>query len=135
MLSLLITYLAPGFAQDQKAKPLPKRPICWRIGGIPLEWSRDDLVRHLQAFDESLQKLEGHWLSLFPAYSGNTQTALLNLELPLQYFQNLNSDETTAITIRHLSKEGEKIEVDLSIDCHFHGLTPVNTPTGDNIIE
>ncbi|KAI5836934.1 hypothetical protein DFP73DRAFT_620676 [Morchella snyderi] len=135
MFSLFKTYLAPAFAQDQKAKPLPKRPICWRIGGIPLEWSRDDLVKHLQAFDESLQKLEEHWLSLFPAYSGNTQTALLNLELPLQYFQNLNSDETTAITIRHLSKEGEQIEVDLSIDCHFHGLTPVNTPTGDNIID
>lgn len=117
------------------AAPTPSKPSCWRIQNIPQEWSQEELLRRLKKIDKSLEKLEAHWLSVYPAYSGNTKTGLLNMKVPLQFFLKLDPDSTHPITIIEQSETKERIEIDISFDCHFHGLTPLNVPKGENIIE
>lgn len=79
--------------------------------------------------------LKAYRLTLYPAYSGKTQTALLNMEAPLGLFRGLDPSRTHPIMIVRTSETGARIEVDLTVDCHFHGLTPLNRPVGDDIIE
>lgn len=102
---------------------------------MPEEWTADQLLENLRNHDKPLVAMKPYRISLYPAYSGRTQTALLNTDAPHGLFQNLNPDQTHPIAIRWTSGTGEEIDVHLTVDCHFYGLTPLNTPVGDNIIE
>lgn len=57
------------------------------------------------------------------------------MEVPLGLFRDLDPDRTHPIMIVRISETGARIEVDLTVDCHFYGLTPLNHPVGDNIVE
>lgn len=129
MLSIFRGYFGPQ-GTPARVEDGVKKPTCWRIQNVPEEWSEDQLLVNLQTLDRSLENLEAHRLSLYPAYAGKTQTALLNLEATPKFLQGLNPNQYHSVTIH-----GSKTEVDLSIDCHFHGLTPLNNPKGDHIIE
>ncbi|KAI1416951.1 hypothetical protein F5Y13DRAFT_153431 [Hypoxylon sp. FL1857] len=115
-------------------KPKMKN-ICWRIGNVPSSWTEAVLGKHLQEIDAS-RELKLVWLSLFPALTGNTQTAVLRLsEDAPGFFRDLNPYDSHPFKISTGSEVEAEEEVDLNIDCHFHGLTPLNTPKGDDIID
>jgi hypothetical protein len=105
------------------------RTKCFRISGIPQDWEEDDLLGALQTIDPELQNQKSQ-LSLYPACSGSSQTALLELD-PTKYFQNLRLNESTYTSIF----PGSKTEAVLTIDSHFYGLTPLNTPNKQIIAE
>jgi hypothetical protein len=104
------------------------RLMCFRISGVPLDWSEDDLLGALKAIDPYLRD-EMAQLSLYPACSGPTQTALLNLGTYTQYFRALKPNESTYESTSAVGKT----KVALALDSHFYDLTPLNTP-GDRIV-
>jgi hypothetical protein len=85
-------------------------PKCFRIANVPLTWSKKNVYRVLHNADRSL-KDHKHQLSLFPACSGATQTALLNFEICTKFFRRI------------------------LLNRHFHDLTPLNTPEGKIVAE
>jgi hypothetical protein len=105
------------------------RTKCFRISGIPPDWKEDDLLGALQTIDPDLRNQKSQ-LSLYPACCGSSQTALLELD-PTKYFQSLGPNESTYTSIFPASKT----EVVLTIDSHFYGLTPLNTPDKQIIAE
>jgi hypothetical protein len=105
------------------------RTKCFRISGIPQDWEEDDLLGALQTVDPELRNQKPQ-LSLYPACSGSSQTALLELD-PTEYFQSLRPDESIYTSIFPASKT----EAVLTIDSHFYGLTPLNTPDKQIIAE
>ncbi|KAJ8130970.1 hypothetical protein O1611_g2656 [Lasiodiplodia mahajangana] len=102
--------------------------MCWRVQNVPYDWTKETLRAHLEPLSDR-GCLEVSWITLHPAVSSATQTALLCFKVVPSFFQDLNPNEA------HPLKIGEYTEGDLSIDCHFRGLTPLNTPTGDSIID
>lgn len=109
---------------------------CLRIQNVPLEWSKTDLLdflRMLVTGDESLDDLDASALSLYPACSGGRQTALLNPEEPLPYFQELRTTNSVYLPVND-KLSGRKI-FDLEVDSDFPGLTPLNAPKGEIVVE
>jgi hypothetical protein len=105
------------------------RTKCFRISGIPQDWKEDDLLGALQTIDPDLRNPKSQ-LSLYPACSGSSQTALLELD-PTKYFQSLGPGESYERVIPASRTEA----VTLTIDSHFNGLTPLNTPDKQIIAE
>jgi hypothetical protein len=101
----------------------------FRISGIPQDWKEDDLVGALQTIDPDLRNQKSQ-LSLYPACCGSSQTALLELD-PTKYFQSLGPNESYQRVIPASRTEA----VILTIDSHFNGLTPLNTPDRQIIAE
>jgi hypothetical protein len=102
---------------------------CFRISGIPQDWKEGDLVGALQTIDQELRNQKSQ-ISLYPACSGSSQTALLELD-PTKYFQSLGPNESAYTSIC----PANKTEAVLTIDSHFNGLTPLNTPDKQIIAE
>ncbi|RPB06396.1 hypothetical protein P167DRAFT_514553, partial [Morchella conica CCBAS932] len=118
--------LASSGAAMSTAKPRSKL-TCFRISGIPVSWNKDDLVRALRLFDPDFK--DALKLSLFPACSGRTLTALLRLD-PLtcsDYFRRMESRQEQYELI-----QGDP-DIYLVIDRHFLGLTPLNA-AGDDVL-
>jgi hypothetical protein len=109
--------------------PSNSRSKYFRISGIPQDWKEDDLLGALQTIDPDLRNQKSQ-LSLYPACSGSSQTALLELD-PTKYFQSLGSNESYERVIPASRAEA----VILTIDSHFNGLTPLNTPDKQIIVE
>ncbi|KAF8543475.1 hypothetical protein BDD12DRAFT_874572 [Trichophaea hybrida] len=108
-------------------------PKCFRICGIPSDWSEDDLQGALQDnVDTSLRDQHPYQLSLYPACCGPTKTALLNLEKCTDYFYCLDLFEAK---YERIPKTAHRTEAHLVIDCHFHDLTPLNTPDDEIIAD
>lgn len=109
---------------------------CWRIQNIPTSWSITKLLQMLQKNNESLISLEERCISLYPSCTGNSQTALLRMRPLPQYFQELDPDDSHVLILEEIPEAGSRREdVFLSLDCHFRGLTPLNVPIGDNLVE
>jgi hypothetical protein len=106
-------------------------PKCFRIANVPLTWSKKNVYRVLHNADRSL-KDHKHQLSLFPACSGATQTALLNFEICTKFFRRILLNRHHYLKVLATSTSAE---VRLVIDCHFHDLTPLNTPEGKIVAE
>jgi len=118
-------FLATGGRVSVPPEPRTIGPRCFRISGVPPSWSENDLFDVLQTLDPPLTRNEKP--SLFPACSGLTQTALLNLDSypeHLPHAKYLQLPETTSRTGAHLT-----------IDCDFYNLTPLNIPKGEIIAE
>jgi hypothetical protein len=107
---------------------LSSRTKYFRISGIPQDWKEDDLLGALQTIDPNLQNRKPQ-LSLYPACCGSSQTALLELD-PTKYFQSLGPNESYERVI-----PASRTEAVLTIDSHFNGLTPLNTPDKQIIAE
>jgi len=102
-------------------------PVCFRISNVPPKWNEGELLQALQNSDDSLNIASGQYqLSFYPACSGSSRTALLNLQC-LGYSWNLQSNEDKLIR-----REGGS---DIVMDRHFYGLTPLNTPEGEIVAE
>ncbi|KAF8243669.1 hypothetical protein K440DRAFT_38565 [Wilcoxina mikolae CBS 423.85] len=98
------------------------KPKCFRIGNVPKAWTKATLLSQLQKIDSFFQQW-GHsddQLSLFPScHNRSTQTALLNIPgCPESVEQRLKPSETSYIP----TLDG----IDLVIDSHFYGLTPLS---------
>jgi hypothetical protein len=107
--------------------PVPDAvPKCFRISGIPLSWSENDLFDALHTVDPSLT-LQNYRPSLYPSCYGPTQTVLLNLHPSTVFLQSLN----------HFSfpESASRTAAALKIDSDFYNLTPLNVPTGEVVAE
>jgi hypothetical protein len=107
-------------AGQKTAPPPPSKPVCIRINAIPEDWTEHDLLDVLQNevgnFETQKPKL-----SLFPACSGRSQTALLNLGAPSEFFLKLKGET-------HLELRTAEKRESVSIGNTFYGLTPLNNP-------
>ncbi|KAF8539839.1 hypothetical protein BDD12DRAFT_805016 [Trichophaea hybrida] len=109
-------------------------PKCFRITNIPLEWSKDDLLKSLRGIQPSLGNFDGP-ISLYPSCCVTTsQTALLNLKTCPEFFQGIGPDDN-----KHLEIQGRGQYLDetvvLSVDSHFYDMTPLNKPEGEIVAE
>jgi hypothetical protein len=114
---------ANNTAASNNAKPAPK---CFRIANVPAGWDAEKLLGTLQLVDPFLADQQPQ-LSLFPACSSTTQTALINLYPCTGYFQSLKPNDDNYL---HTS-DGTL----LVIDYHFHHLTPLNAPESQIVAE
>jgi len=118
--------LYQGSSSISAAKP-QLVPVCFRISNVPSTWNEGELLQAIQSSDYSLDLAAGQYqLSFYPACSGSSQTALLNLQCP-GCLWNLQSNKDKLIR-----REGGS---DIVMDRHFYGLTPLNTPEGQIVAE
>jgi len=96
------------------------KSICFRITGIPQDWSKEKLWNTLVSLDGSLKDLVPR-LDIFPSFHRPSHVALLNLDVCTNYFNILEPNESCR---KEIKDEG----VELEIDRHFYGLTPLNNP-------
>jgi len=102
-----------------------RRPECFRISGIPSDWSIDNLKKQLQVIDPNLSFSDVDLSGPFPSCCDSTQTALLNFDNCTAYFQKLERNDEKLIVIREDTPDRK---VRLTIDKHFYDLTPMNNP-------
>jgi hypothetical protein len=104
----------------------------FRISGIPLNWTEDDVLDALKSVDATrtlaIQKCH---VALYPACYGSFQTGLLNTDSSLQQFSAIDEDGDGVV----LELSTQDIVHDLFIDRHFYDLTPLNTPRNDVFAE
>ncbi|KAF8531694.1 hypothetical protein BDD12DRAFT_914648, partial [Trichophaea hybrida] len=99
---------------------------CFRISGLPSTWSETDLLDALHAIDPSLTRHDSR-PSVYPACYSSTQTALLHLD---PYIEHLHSN-----LYLHVPESNTRAAAHLTIDSHFHNLTPLNDPSGDVVAD
>lgn len=105
---------------------------CFRIQNVPPAWSKYILLDFLRRADESLQSLDESDISLCPACSGPTQTALLYPEETPACLRWPEGQDSMRLRV---SNDSEREKVDLEIDSNFYDLTPLYTPTeGEEIV-
>jgi hypothetical protein len=108
-----------GSRDHSDEKPPSK---CFRISGIPSTWNEDDIFRALHSIDPSLND-QKRPLWVYPGCFGSTRIALLQLNSSAEH-QHLSIPESA-----------DRTSAVLTIDCHFHDLTPLNSPKGEVIAE
>jgi hypothetical protein len=112
------TKAAQNTAGDSSAPDHAGKPTCFRITGIPLDWHNNKLKEAFQDVD-----LEGVELSIFPACSTKTQTALLRLDQNIAYFEGWKQSQEKQLLFKEQGRTKR-----LNIDKDFYGLTPLNSP-------
>jgi hypothetical protein len=110
---------------------LTAQPTCFRISGVPRDWTKNDLLDALRTTDESITDKK-YQLTLHPACSGPTQTALLRLDTYTEYFGSFERNTEKYV---YVSRADDSSEVHLRVDNHFYDLTPLNTPRGEIVAE
>jgi hypothetical protein len=105
-------------AQNTAGDSSASRPTCFRITGIPLKWGNNELKKQFRDVD-----LEGVELSIFPACSTKTQTALLRLDQKIAYFEGWEQAQEKQLPFKEQGRTKR-----LNIDKDFYGLTPLNSP-------
>lgn len=115
-----------GTDDDVKSSNLRKR--VFRITGIPAKSTSDDVNQRLRN-DDDFKKITDavdpktpYTLVLYPSLNGNFQTGILSVVAPedlLNKFVLENKD-------RYIPWIDDDEDVDIAIDCHFRGLTPLN---------
>jgi hypothetical protein len=100
--------------------------VCFRISNVPPMWNEAELLQAFQSSNDSFDLATSQYrLSLYPACSGSSQTAILILQCPERSW-NIQSNQNKLIR-----REGK----DIVMDRHFYGLTPLNTPEGEIVAE
>lgn len=102
------------------------RPQYFRISGLPLSWSANDLFDVLHAIDPSLTDPD-YRPSLFPACCSSTQTTLITLGPCIEHLQRYN--------YVLVPESASRTAALLTIDSHFYNLTPLNVPVGEVVAE
>jgi len=95
-------------------------PKSFRVSGIPLSWSHNDLFDALHANDPSLTG-QNYQPSLYPACCSPTQIALVCFDPCTARIQQLSHQKVSESASNTI----------LQIDSNFYNLTPLNTPKGD----
>jgi hypothetical protein len=112
---------------QKTAPPSLSKPVCIRINAIPGDWKEHDLRDALQNEVDNFDTQKPQ-LSLFPACTSRSQTALLNLGAPSGFFLKLKGE-------KHLElRTAEKAEC-ISLDNSFYDLTPLNDPGKEIVAE
>jgi hypothetical protein len=102
----------------------------FRISGIPLSWTEDDVLNALKSTDASgTFEVQNCHITLYPACYGSFQTGLFNTDSSLESFGAINGDGV------RLELSIQDTVLDLFIDRHFYDLTPLNTPENDVFAE
>jgi hypothetical protein len=115
---------------DPSIRAHDDRPTCFRISGIPSDWSIDKLGEELQKIDPELDLTDAELSAPCPACCDSTQTALLNFNRCTAYFRGFGRNEERQKVIR---ENGRKAR--LVIDKHFYDLTPLNRPNTPVVAE
>ncbi|KAF8530881.1 hypothetical protein BDD12DRAFT_914734 [Trichophaea hybrida] len=120
--------LTVGTSEPQSINPTSSnlRPKCFRISGLPLSWSENDLFDALHDNDPSLTR-QSYRPSLYPACFGSKQTALLYLDPSTEHLHSHNHLQ--------VSESASRTATVLTIDSDFHNLTPLNDPKGDIVAD
>jgi len=108
------------------------RPTCFRISGIPSDWSTSHLKQKLQVIDPELNFSDVDLSGPFPSCCDSTHMALLHFDNCTAYFQRFKRNDETLVVIREDMPERK---VRLIIDKHFYDLTPMNYPDEPIITE
>lgn len=104
---------------------------CYRIQNVPFTWTKSKLHLTLQKF-ESLGDIEESELSLFSTSPRSLiKTALLHREKCPECFRSLTTGRSHLLEVEEPAGERHF----LSVDYEFYGLTPLNEPEGENIVE
>jgi len=107
----------------------PAKSACFRITGIPSDWSIHHLKQKLMIIDPELDFADVDLSGPFPASCDSTQTALLNFDNCTAYFQKFERNDEKLIVLRESdSDQANHPKVHLTIDKHFYDLTPMNKP-------
>lgn len=106
--------------REPEHRPVPEKPICYRIKGVPNKWSRNDLVDALA----TLLNGQTYDIVLYPDCLSSRKTALLISKTKWDYLKNLEEEKHEILPSAHLV-----------IDSHFHGLTPLNDHGPSPIVE
>ncbi|KAI5804940.1 hypothetical protein EDC01DRAFT_351408 [Geopyxis carbonaria] len=110
----------------QIANPVNK-PICIRVENIPWDWKYQKVVEILSLRNHTIGTCRAT-LSIYRSCSGDTQTALLNLDssnLPGKLKGKLQ---------RPITLEAEE-RINISVDTSFYGLTPLNSSEGETLMD
>ncbi|KAA8896070.1 hypothetical protein FN846DRAFT_801292 [Sphaerosporella brunnea] len=99
-----------------------KSKKCFRVSNIPASWDASHLRTWLQQLDERWEP-STCIISLYPSCYNTHQTALVNMDNYPQCFKDIKPDEDKVLE----APEGAM----LSVDYHFHDLTPLNIPDPD----
>jgi hypothetical protein len=114
-------------------EPQNQGPICYRITDIPPHWNESQMLSVLQHNDADFDKISTsnpnkvYQLGIFPTCSGSTQTVLLNLSIRTKFFDWIQKNSRKLLR----SPDGDILVIDKA----FFGLTPLNTPGNDAILE
>ncbi|RPB15117.1 hypothetical protein P167DRAFT_15109 [Morchella conica CCBAS932] len=103
-------------------RPL-KGPMCFRISGIPMVWSSENVKSALREIDPIVETENAELSGPFPDCSDSSQCALLNLDFCTDYFTFSGPNDVKHISI---TEDGKRFQ--LSIDKNFYDLTPMNKP-------
>ena len=127
----LAVFLAHRFFIRAAKHGATVQSTCFRISGVPQDWSKSDLLDALRTIDKSIPDKK-HQLALHPACSGTTQIAILSLDTRTECFGSLQPNTEKYISIP--CADGS-LGVRLCVDNHFYDLTPLNTPRGKIVAE
>jgi hypothetical protein len=126
-------WIISGRRTAESSPPVPApESQCFRITGVPPEWSEADLLYSLRQVDPSVESWNNDQVSIYPACCGARKTALLKVHTSSKFFMHIGIGDSKFVEI---SRGASDKKVGLLIDCHFHELTPLNTPKGDIIAE
>lgn len=98
-------------------------PMCFRISGIPLGWSSENVKQALRDIDPIVETENAELSGPFPDCSDSSQCALLNLDFCTDYLTFSGPNDVKHISI---TEDGKRSQ--LTIDKHFYDLTPMNKP-------
>jgi hypothetical protein len=102
------------------------QPKYFRISGVPLIWSENDLFDALQSIDPCLTRRD-YRPSLYPECFSSSQIALLTLDPSIEHLHSRAHLQ--------ISKSASKTAALLNIDSQFYSLTPLNVPVGEVVAE
>jgi hypothetical protein len=101
---------------------------CFRISDIPLAWD-DRRTLNLLADECSTEHAANHQLTLYPSVNGRFQVGILALTGPQDYVDGFAPDHDNS---KRVVTSGDD---QITIDRHFHGLTPLNTVSNQVLAE
>jgi len=106
-------------------------PMTYRVQGIPASFAREDCERFLSSAlrseNESPEPIV-HSLSADPYHTENFKIATVTFKRTPNKFQDGKDEWTIPVTGRNILGTSTSF----TIDCHFSGLTPLNSIRDDS---
>lgn len=111
------------------AKPKTLR-IVFRLSDIPLEWTRDQVCIFMKESIPRMDCVEVDHLVLYPSINAKRQVGILTLTGPQEVIEGIAPQDPDR------PRRAVKLnDVEIMIDRHFFGLTPLNNAKNTPVIE